>query len=118
MDNRIILALLAVLALGFIGMIIIKPWVVPKNIPGKWKRSLVVGFFTSLAVLISMIILGWNNENIYIGSNFFRTVGGLFICLGLPVGVIATIGFYISYRQLEWLLKKKDEISRRTNSKK
>jgi hypothetical protein len=87
-----------------------KPWELPSNKGEKIRRSLVIGIFTSLGACASILALGIDIKGGIDIVNFISAYANLLLCFGLPFGFPAALGYYISYRQLGWLLQQRNKI--------
>jgi len=76
------------------------------------RRSLVVGIFTGLGVSASILALGIDIKGGIVIVNFISAYANLLLCLGLPFGFLAALGYYISYRQLGWLIQQRNKIGK------
>ena len=113
MNINVILTWGVILLLCLIAIILARPWELPENRLYRWMRSLIVGLMTSLVVCLGIISIGLENQGGTINIGFFLSIfGNLFLCFGLPMGIIATIGYYFSYRQLGWLQKQRGKITK------
>lgn len=104
--------LLGLLIYGLLVMGLVRPWEVPVNNREKWKRSLLFGIFTALSIPVTIVTAVWSTAGI--GGNLSDVIHvsfRLLICLGIPFGLMATLGFYYGYGPLGWMLKKRAQIS-------
>jgi len=100
-----------------INIVFVKPAELPRNNTQRWIRSLITGFCYCTAAFFALVGLLNNNSPCWAFYNpiKLKSFWGLG-CLLFPLMIMATVGTYISYGQLKWLLSLKEKI--RTNSKK
>ena len=55
MSLRIFISLSIIIIVGLIGILLAKPWELPETRIEKWKRSITIGLFSSLAMAIGLI---------------------------------------------------------------
>ncbi len=110
MSIKIYIAILVLIIISVLVTRITKPWELPSTKAEKLKRSLFNGLFTSFAVFIIFFILGWQNGN---EKNSFEKLQGwigIYFCMGVPAGILSFFGYFIGYKQLSWLTKKKNNL--------
>jgi hypothetical protein len=90
---------------------LVKPWEFPRNNTQKWIRSLTTGFliYASAFLFFAFFIIPGNNSICWV--SFISQKLGILGCFLFPIIIMATLGTYISYGQLEWLLSVREKIT-------
>lgn len=110
MQLNVVISISIIIIFVLVALPYAKPWELPSTKDEKIRRSLVVGIFTSLGASASILALGINIKSGIVIVNFISEYANLLLCFGLPFGFLAALGYYISYRQLGWLLLQRNKI--------
>jgi hypothetical protein len=104
--------LAAFLTVLFISLIIVlvKPAELPRNNTQRWIRSLIEGFFVTASGYLVLVFFGFSPNSLECWAYFNPIKLAGLGCLLLPLMIMATIGTYLSYGQLKWLLSAKEKI--------
>jgi len=104
------LATLLIILFFSINIVLVKPAELPRNNTQRWIRSFIAGFLVTASGYLVLVFFGQSPNSIECWAYFNPINLAALGCLLLPLMIMVTIGTYVSYGQLKWLLSVKEKI--------